>query len=123
MSDPRPHGIDDLDRLVSELHQISPAEPAAASSDAFDLAAWLQQVRDQDGSDLLLVSGLPPLGRVKGQVVRLKGDALSGEDVETAVSPVVSSRLRERYREGAAIDLAFTMKGLGRFRMNLHRER
>ena len=80
-------------------------------------------MRDQDGSDLLLVAGLPPLARVKGQVSRLRGDALSGEDIEAAVSPVVPSRLRERYRDGEAIDLAFTFKGLGRFRMNLHRER
>jgi twitching motility protein PilT len=123
MSDTRPHGTDDLDRLVSELHEIGPARPVAAFSDTLDLAAWLRQVRDQDGSDLLLVASLPPLGRVKGQVVRLNGDVLSGEDVEAAVSPVVPSRLRERYRDGAAIDLAFTLKGLGRFRMNLHRER
>jgi twitching motility protein PilT len=56
-------------------------------------------------------------------VSRLLGDVLSGEDIENAVSPVVPSRLRERYRNGEAIDLGFTLKRLGRFRMNLHHER
>ena len=80
-------------------------------------------LREQDGSDLLLVASLPPLARIKGQMSRLIGDILSGEDIENAVSPVIPSRLRERYRDGEAIDVGFTLKGLGRFRMNLHRER
>ncbi len=70
------HRIDDLDRLVSELHQIAPARSAPIASDTPDLADWLRQVRDQDGSDLLLVAGLPPLARVKGQVSRLHGDTV-----------------------------------------------
>jgi twitching motility protein PilT len=123
MSDTRNHHLDDLDRLVTELHELSPARPATVAGDTPELGEWLRQVRTQEGSDLLLVAGLPPLARVKGQLSRLRGDPLSGEDIEHAVSPIISSRLRERYRNGEAIDLGFTFKGLGRFRMNLHRER
>ena len=123
MSDTRRPRVDDLDRLVSELHQITSARSTPITGDTPDLADWLRQVRDQDGSDLLLVANLPPLARVKGQVARLRGDSLSGEDIEAAVSPIVPTRLRDRYRDGDAVDLAFTLKGLGRFRMNLHRER
>jgi len=123
MSETRNHPVDDLDKLVSELQLISPARSAPIASDSLDLADWLRQVREQDGSDLLLVASLPPLARIKGQMSRLIGDILSGEDIENAVSPVIPSRLRERYRDGEAIDVGFTLKGLGRFRMNLHRER
>jgi twitching motility protein PilT len=123
MSETRNHPVDDLDKLVSELQLISPARSAPIASDSLDLADWLRQVREQDGSDLLLVASLPPLARIKGQMSRLIGDILSGEAIENAVSPVIPSRLRERYRDGEAIDVGFTLKGLGRFRMNLHRER
>ena len=123
MSETRNHPVDDLDKLVSELQLISQAHSAPIASDSPDLADWLRQVREQDGSDLLLVASLPPLARIKGQMSRLIGDILSGEDIENAVSPVIPSRLRERYRDGEAIDVGFTLKGLGRFRMNLHRER
>jgi len=123
MSETRNHPVDDLDKLVSELHLISQASSAPIASDSPNLADWLRQVREQDGSDLLLVAGLPPLARIKGQMARLIGDVLSGEEIENAVSPVIPSRLRERYRDGEAIDVGFTLKGLGRFRMNLHRER
>jgi twitching motility protein PilT len=123
MSDTRNPRIDDLDRLVSELHQIAPVRPARAADDTPDLADWLRQVRDQDGSDLLLVTTLPPLARVKGEMSKLHGEALDPADIESAVSPLIPARLRERYRDGEAIDVGFTIKGLGRFRMNLHRER
>jgi twitching motility protein PilT len=123
MSETRNHPVDDLDKLVSELQLISQPRSAPMASDNPDLADWLRQVREQDGSDLLLVAGLPPLARIKGQMARLIGDILSGEEIENAVSPVIPSRLRERYRDGEAIDVGFTLKGLGRFRMNLHRER
>ena len=123
MSETRSHPIDDLDKLVSELQLISQPRSAPTASDNPDLADWLREVREQDGSDLLLVASLPPLARIKGQMSRLIGDILSGEDIENAVSPVIPSRLRERYRDGQAIDVGFTLKGLGRFRMNLHRER
>ena len=123
MSETRNHPVDDLDKLVSELQLISQPSSAPIASDNPDLADWLRQVREQDGSDLLLVASLPPLARIKGQMSRLTGDILSGEEIENAVSPVIPSRLRERYRDGEAIDVGFTLKGLGRFRMNLHRER
>jgi len=111
-----------LDTIVSEL-QATRLVPEPVEGDTPALAEWLRRVRELDGSDLLLVAGMPPLARVKGQVSRLPGNGLDGDAIERAVSPVVPSRLRERYREGEAIDLAFTLRGLGRFRMNLHRER
>jgi len=123
MPDTPERGFDDLDTLVSELHRSAPAVSTPEAADTLALVTWLRQVRELDGSDLLLVAGLPPLVRVKGQVSRLPGDGLTGEDIEGAVSSIVSPRLRERYRAGEAVDLAFTSRGLGRFRVNLHRER
>jgi len=123
MSDSRTPRVDDLDKLVSELHERTPASPSQAAGDTPELGEWLHRVRELDGSDLLLVAGLPPLGRVRGQVVRLLGEPMTGQAIEDAVLPMVASRLRDRYRNGEAIDLAFTLHGLGRFRMNLHHER
>ena len=80
-------------------------------------------MREADGSDLLLVTGAPPTVRAAGRLLRLSDGILDGEDVESAVLPFVSRRLETRYRDGEAVDLAFTLPQLGRFRMNLHRER
>jgi hypothetical protein len=42
MSDTRHHGVDDLDRLVSELHQTTSTRPALPSSEILDLTGWLR---------------------------------------------------------------------------------
>jgi twitching motility protein PilT len=116
--------FDDLDRLVTELNRLGPANPPRADAESVLLESWLQRVRAEDGgSDLLLVAGSPPIVRAPGRLVRISMDPLGSEEIENAVRACVSARLLERYRAGYAVDLGFKRPGLGRFRMNLHRER
>jgi twitching motility protein PilT len=117
--------FDDLDQLVAQLNLASAGSAPARvpSADPGILESWLHQVRDADGSDLLLVSGAPPVIRASGRLLRVSEEALTGEDVEASVWGLVAPHLQERYRAGDAVDLAFRLPRLGRFRMNLHRER
>jgi twitching motility protein PilT len=48
---------------------------------------------------------------------------LSSDDIIAAVGPLITPRHQDAYQRGAAVDRAFTVRGLGRFRMNYHRER
>jgi twitching motility protein PilT len=113
--------FDDLDRLVSELNRVSPSGGTPGRDGS--LEAWLARVRDAEGSDLLLVAGAPPTMRVNGRLLPAADGPLDGDDVESAVMPFVPPRLQEKFRDGSAVDLAFRVGPLGRFRMNLHRER
>ncbi len=112
---------DDLNELVSELNQRATPLRAVAASRV--LEQWLQQVRGASGSDLLLVAGVPPMIKATGRLVRASDTVLDGEDIETAVFPYVPAAGQSRYRAGEAVDFAFRVSGLGRFRVNLHRER
>ena len=114
---------DDLDQLASELNLVPPPRPAEAQGTSRSIESWLRRLRELHGSDLLLVSGAPPAVRTSGRLVPTSELVLTPEDIAAAVTPFVSSRLHDIYRRGAAVDLAFTVRGLGRFRMNYHRER
>ena len=112
---------EDLNRLVSELNQQASPERTAAASHV--LEGWLRHVRAAAGSDLLLVAGVPPMIKTSGRLMRASDTVLDGDDIEAAVLPFVSEPAQARYRAGAAVDFAFKLAGIGRFRVNLHRER
>jgi twitching motility protein PilT len=95
------------------------AQPAAAAR----LEAWLRQLVDQGGSDLLLVPAAPAAIRVEGQLRRLDDQPLSGSEIEEAVLPVLAPHAAENYRQERIADSSYLAAGLGRFRINLHHER
>jgi twitching motility protein PilT len=114
---------DDLDDLASELNLVAPQRQAEAAGTPRSIESWLRRLRELEGSDLLLVPGAPPAIRVSGRLVPTSELVLGADDIDAAVMPLVSARLNDAYKRGAAVDLAFTIRGLGRFRMNYHRER
>ena len=114
---------DDLDHLASELNLVAPQRTAEAPGSHRSIESWLRRLRELRGSDLLLVPGAPPVVRASGRLVPTSEIVLGADDIDAAVMPLISARLQDAYHRGAAVDLAFTVRGLGRFRMNYHRER
>jgi len=120
MSDP-----DDLDAIVTELNAGLPRAPRTGDQLSRFLA-WLDEVVARSASDLLLVAGALPSLRIDGLVVPL-GSALSGplgsEEIEDAVLPALPPHARRMYRDCGIADGSYRDSDLGRFRINLHRER
>jgi twitching motility protein PilT len=78
---------------------------------------------ERQASDLLLLAGEPPVLRIEGRVIRTDGPVFDGADVEEAVAAVLPPHAVAAYRQGAVADASRRVPGLGRFRINLHRER
>ena len=114
---------DEIDQLIAELHASAGAAPSAATGDTTRITAWLRLLADAGGSDLLLVAGAPPSIRVDGRVRPLTEGPLDGVDIEDAVLPALAPHARRIYRDVQIADGSFRVQGLGRFRINLHRER
>jgi len=114
---------DDIDRLISELHASAGAPAGPAVGDTGRLERWLRTLHDAGGSDLLLVAGVAPSIRVDGRVRPLADGPLDGLDVEEAVLPALAPHARRIYRQSLIVDGSFRVQGLGRYRINLHRER
>jgi twitching motility protein PilT len=112
----------ELNRLVRELNEGREAELAESSATA-RLDQWLTTLVARSGSDLLLVEGAPPCVRVQGEVRKIEGNTLDGADIEAAVLPALSRRVLRLYREALIADASYRIAGVGRFRINLHRER
>jgi twitching motility protein PilT len=115
---------DDIDRLILELNSTTAQTTAAtAGTDASRLERWLRLLASRNGSDLLLVAGAPPAIRLDGKVTALAEGPLDGTEIEDAVIPALSPHARRVYRDSRIADASFRIAGVGRFRINLHRER
>jgi twitching motility protein PilT len=120
MSDP-----DDLDAIVTELNAGLPRPPRTGDQLSRFLA-WLDEVVARSASDLLLVAGAPPSLRIDGVVVPLgvaSGGPLGSEEIEDAVLPALPPHARRMYRDCGIADGSYRDAEVGRFRINLHRER
>jgi twitching motility protein PilT len=111
----------DLNAIISELNASGSSSRGGQSALRFE--ALLAEVVQRRGSDLLLVAGSPPAIRVDGAVGRTADETLDGVDVEELVLPALPSRARKQFTESGVADASIRVSALGRFRINLHRER
>ena len=86
------------------------------------LDQWLTTLVERAGSDLLLIPGAPASIRLEGEVRPLDSETLDGPEIEAAVVPALTPHGLRQYREIQIADSSYRVAGLGRFRINLHRE-
>jgi twitching motility protein PilT len=110
--------LTDSDRISHESEDSYESLEAASSP----LGRWLATVVALGASDLLLVHGAPPCMRVDGEVRKIEPGVLDGAEIEAAVFPALTRHAQQLYREHLIADSSFRIEGLGRFRINLHRE-
>jgi twitching motility protein PilT len=114
-----PEELNELARELSNRGVPGPADSAATAR----LDQWLNTLVAKSGSDLLLVEDAPPCVRVQGEVRKLEQTPLDGPEIEAAVLPALSPHALRLYRETMIADSSYRIEGVGRFRINLHRER
>jgi twitching motility protein PilT len=112
---------DDIDALISELN--ASGGQARSGDGIVQVESLLTEVISRGGSDLFLIAGCAPGIRIDGLIVRLPGPVLDGTDVEEAVVPQLPPHARRQFQESGVADASIRFSGLGRFRVNLHRER
>src|SRR6516162_7182251 len=112
----------ELNRLVRELNESRKVEAGDVAA-AGRLEQWLRTLVARGGSDLLLVADAPPCVRVQGEVKKLEASPLHGAEIDAAVLPALAPHALGAYREGGIADSSYRIAGVGRFRINIHRER
>ncbi len=84
---------------------------------------FLRALVDCGGSDLHCKVGSPPRVRIDGKLRKLQTRDLTPEDTEHMVSEVLREDLREEFHRTNEADFAYSISGVGRFRVNAFRSR
>ncbi len=83
----------------------------------------LQLMVDKGGSDLYLSPGTPPSMKLDGTLTRIGNQALQPQDTENLVHAVLTEKQKGQFQEALELNLALSYPGLGRFRVNVFRQR
>ncbi|HSK95743.1 MAG TPA: hypothetical protein VK891_03920, partial [Euzebyales bacterium] len=88
------------------------------------LIDFLRLTVEWDGSDLHLKAGGPAYVRVAGQLHEVSGlGVLHPSDTATFVDQILPDAQRELFATGHEADFAYSVAGLGRFRVAAFRQR
>jgi len=83
-----------------------------------DLDRLLHDLSEVDGSDLHMKAGAPPRWRVDGVLSTLELPPLSAQDTAELTASIMPPNIREIFETKHEADFAYSVKGLGRFRVN-----
>jgi twitching motility protein PilT len=107
-----------------------PGRARVEEGEALDVL--LLEMSRQQASDLLLISGMPPVFRVNGRLVKAQAEALDGDELAQMFRPHLGTRARRDLDERGSADFPLRFSPgreldeggpARRFRVNLHRQR
>ena len=88
-----------------------------------DLAELLRYTVEQRGSDLHVKTGSPPHVRVDGKLLPAPFERVSPADGERMAFQIMPKDRADEFVETSEADFALSLSGLGRFRVNVFRQR
>jgi twitching motility protein PilT len=78
---------------------------------------------EKKASDLHITVAVPPVLRINGHLERMDEKNLSPQDTITLVQELLTDEQIVELKEKGEIDLSFSYPGLGRFRVNIYKQR
>lgn len=81
----------------------------------------LEDAVGKGASDIHISANLPPVFRIDGKLIRTNMEALTADNVETLVFPILNNEQRRKLEQEWELDLSYGIHGLGRFRVNVYK--
>ncbi len=88
-----------------------------------DFADILMEVLESGASDLHLTAGSPPMLRKRGRLHPIDAPVLGPQEVREIVYSILSNAQRQKLETDWQIDLAYSIPGRARFRVNAYFQR
>jgi twitching motility protein PilT len=104
------------------MEGVEAAAPSADLTEEF--AGWLRTLVADEGSDLHLKAGSPPkIRQGDGRLVALDHVPLTHQQSEAIARAIIPEDRRERFHAAGEVDFAYGIPSVGRFRVNVFRQR
>ena len=84
---------------------------------------YLHILAKNDGSDLYLSTGAPPCAKFQGTLKPLGKEALKSGQIAEVANAIMDPEQREQFEHELEMNLAMSLPGIGRFRINIFKQR
>ncbi|MNK88668.1 Twitching mobility protein [compost metagenome] len=88
-----------------------------------EIDALLKRLASQDGSDLYLSTGAPPCARFDGVLAPLTDQPFKPGDIAAIAGSMMDAEQRLEFDRELEMNLAISLTGIGRFRVNIFKQR
>ncbi len=89
----------------------------------YNLDEILIQSVKSGASDIHLTTGRPPSYRIDGVLAPIEGERLTPQMLEELLMPLMDVRHRGEFQDNGQTDFAYAIPGVGRFRVNVFKQR
>ncbi|MDR3601873.1 MAG: type IV pilus twitching motility protein PilT [Desulfosporosinus sp.] len=89
----------------------------------FSLEKLLLLAGEQKASDIHLTVESPPVLRIDGSLVQLQTEKLAQADLEMFAAALMNEQQSQRFAECGELDISYSLPGVGRYRVNIFRQR
>lgn len=83
----------------------------------------LKKAKEMKASDLHITVGIPPKCRVNGELMEMDEERMIPKDTEALLLPMVSEKHKVILEENGEVDFAYAIPMLGRYRVNIFKQR
>jgi len=83
----------------------------------------MEQLVSNGGSDLHLSADLPPYGRFNGQLRPMQDEVLDEETCNRLIFTLLNNSQRKQLEQNWELDCSYGLRGIGRFRVNVYRQK
>lgn len=83
----------------------------------------LKLIVEKEGSDLYLSAGVQPSMKIDGKMKKIGKKILTGDNLKELAVKVMNAEQAEEFRIKPEMNLAIDKEGIGRFRVNIFRQR
>lgn len=84
---------------------------------------YLNILAKKDGSDLYLSTGAPPCAKFQGALKPLATEAFKPGEIESIANAIMDDEQRAAFAHELEMNLAISIHGVGRFRINIFKQR
>ncbi len=88
-----------------------------------EIVKILKTAIDAGASDVHITVASPPIMRVNGKLIRINDERLMPDDTKRIIKAMLTPKQIDAFEEKGELDFSFSNPGLGRFRVNIYKQR